>query len=375
MRTVVGWPPKHQVLATQKSENVGSMSLRTFHLRLMITCMVHTASDRRRVGFIVYPEITALDFVGPMEAFSAATIGEGVDGKRPCYELIVIGVDERPITAESGVVFNVHCALNAAPPLDTVIIPGGGGLRNPQTMQKVAAWILRRARRIRRIVSVCTGIYGLAATGLLDGRHVTTHWAFAEDVSRRFPKLKLNSDALFLRDGKFYTSAGVTAGIDLSLALIEEDFGPRVALSVARTLVVYLQRSGDQAQYSDPLRFQAQSTGRFADLASWVSQNLQRDLSVVQLAERAALGPRHFSRRFKDTFNMTPAAFVELARMNEACRRLTLPRAPIENVASSVGFKSADVFRRAFERRFGLTPTSYRRRFGSSSTPTKESSS
>jgi transcriptional regulator GlxA family with amidase domain len=341
----------------------------------MMDAMGRTARDHRRIGFIVYPEITALDFIGPMEAFAAATIDEGINGHRPRYELAVIGVDRRPITAGSGVVFNAHCTLETAPPLDTVVIPGGSGMRHPETSRKVAAWILHRAKRIRRIASVCTGIYGLAATGLLDGRQVTTHWAFAQDVARRFPKLKVNANALFLKDGKFYTSAGITAGIDLSLALIEEDFGPSVAVSVARELVVYVKRSGDQAQYSDPLRFQARSTGRFADLAAWIPQNLQGALSVGLLAERAALGPRHFSRRFKDAFDMTPAAFVELQRMNEARRRLTLPRASVEGVATSVGFKSADVFRRAFERRFGLTPMSYRRRFGSADAPTREQSS
>lgn len=338
----------------------------------MMTAMGSTASDRRRIGFIVYPDITAMDFIGPMEAFAAATVDEGAGTKHPCYDLIVIGVDRKPITAGSGVVFRPHCGLEAAPALDTVIVPGGRGLRNPATTRKVVAWLMRRAKHIRRIVSVCTGIYGLAPTGLLNGRNVTTHWAFAQDVSQRFPKLKVNANALFLKDGKFYTSAGVTAGIDLSLALIEEDFGPRLAMTVARELVVYLKRSGDQAQYSDPLQFQTRSTGRFADLAAWVPQNLHRPLSVGQLAERVALGPRHFSRQFKETFNMTPAAFVERQRMNTACQRLTLPRASIESVAASVGFKSADVFRRAFERRFGLTPTSYRRRFGSAGISTKE---
>jgi transcriptional regulator GlxA family with amidase domain len=220
-----------------------------------------------------------------------------------------------------------------------------------------------QAGGIRRIASVCTGVYGLAATGLLDGRQVTTHWRFTRDVARRFPNIKVNPDALFLKDGPFYTSAGVTAGIDLSLALIEEDYGPGVALSVARELVMYLKRPGGQEQYSEPLQFQIQSTDRFADLAAWMMRHLHQDLSVEVLADKACLCPRHFSRRFKEVFGTTPALYVEGLRLNEARRRLTLPNQTIESIAASVGFKSADVFRRAFERRFGVTPSGYRIRF------------
>jgi transcriptional regulator GlxA family with amidase domain len=327
--------------------------------------MKHAPDDRRRIGLIVFPGITALDFIGPMEAFNAAKIDTAEGRKRPCYELTMIGVNRKPATSESGAVFKPHCTLESAPPLDTVLIPGGTGLRRPETTRKLTAWLMHRVHHTRRIVSVCTGIYGLAPTGLLDGRRVTTHWAHARDVAQRFPKLLVDANALFLKDGKFYTSAGITAGIDVTLALIEEDFGPGVALSVARELVVYLKRSGDQAQFSDPLRFQSRSTGGFADLTAWIRQNLGRPLPVDQLAQRVALGPRHFSRRFKATFDVSPAEFVELQRMNEARHRLTLPRTSIDSVARSVGFNSADVFRRAFERRFGVTPTAYRRQFAS----------
>ena len=316
------------------------------------------------IGFLGFDGITALDLIGPMEAFGAAALDEGKAGCRPCYEVLVIGIS-KSFVAESGVICKAHKTLQTAPALDTLIVPGGSGLRNAETNVKVSAWLKSRAGQTRRIASVCTGIYGLAPTGLLDGRRVTTHWRFARDLAQRFPKLIVNRDALFLKDGRFYTSAGVTAGIDLSLAMIEEDHGPSVALNVARELVVYLKRPGGQEQYSEPLQFQTQSADHFGDLAAWMSGHLDQDLSVEALAERARMCPRHFSRRFKSVFGSTPAVFVEDLRLDNARRRLAVRDTNIESVASSVGFRSADVFRRAFERRFGITPSSYRLRFNS----------
>ncbi len=315
------------------------------------------------IGFLGYEELTALDLVGPMEAFANATITNGVHVARRCYDTTVIGLTNKPFVSESGLVFTPHHSIETAPDLDTLIIPGGKGLRRADIGSKVSTWIKTRARRTRRIASVCTGIYGLAPTGLLDGRHVTTHWRFTGDVAQTFPKLRVNENAIFLKDGPFYTSAGITAGIDLSLGLIEEDYGPSVALTVARELVVYLKRSGGQEQYSEPLRFQIHSTDRFADLATWIVSHLDQDLSVEALAERAFLSPRQFGRRFKSVFGRTPGAFVEGLRLSEARRRLLMPDNTIESVAVSVGFKSAHAFRRAFERNFGTRPSTYRSRF------------
>src|SRR6202030_2057551 len=264
-------------------------------------------------------------------------------------------------------IFKAHKTLRTAPALDTLVVPGGRGLRNTKTNAIVSGWLKGRTGRIRRVATVCTGIYGLAPTGLLDGRRVTTHWRFARDVAQRFPKLKVDPNALFLKDGCFYTSAGITAGIDLSLALIEEDYGPSVALNVARELVVYLKRSGGQEQYSEPLQFQVQSTDRFADLAAWMLGHLDQDLSIEVLSGRTRLCPRHFSRRFKHAFGSSPAAFIEVLRLSEARRRLAISHLHTENVASSVGFHSADAFRRAFARRFDVTPSSYPSRFAANS--------
>jgi transcriptional regulator GlxA family with amidase domain len=259
--------------------------------------------------------------------------------------------------------------LSDAPALDTLIVPGGWGLRVPSTNAAVSTWLRSRAPRIRRVACVCTGVYGLAPTGLLNRRRVTTHWRFAEDLGKRFPQLTIDANALFVKDGRFYTSGGITAGIDLALALVEEDLGPRVALTVARELVVFLKRPGGQEQFSEALRFQVHSADRFADLIAWISAHLGRNLSVPVLADRARLSPRHFSRRFHETFGCTPAQFVDNLRLTEARERLTTPGRTVDSIALSVGFASADVFRRRFRRRFGVAPKNYRERFLTSSSP------
>src|SRR5215510_14925830 len=318
----------------------------------------------KRIGLLGFDGVQALDLTGPAEAFAAATVEDDGDGPQRCYEVVVIGLTNKTfVSADCGLIYKPHKTILTAPPLDTLVIAGGPGLREPETNTKVAAWVKSRASNIRRIATVCTGTYGLAATGLLDGRKVTTHWRYARDLAARFPKVQVDANALYLKDGNFYTSAGLTAGIDLSLALIEEDFGSRVALAVARELVVYLKRPGGQEQYSEPLKFQTSSTDALAELVGWVNGHLHHDLSVEALSAKACLSPRQFSRRFKSGFGTTPAAFVESLRLDEARRRLIMPNQNIESVAASVSFKSADVFRRAFERRYGITPSSYRRRF------------
>jgi transcriptional regulator GlxA family with amidase domain len=260
-------------------------------------------------------------------------------------------------------------SLEAAPALDTIIVPGGAGLRDARIGAPIVQWLRSRAARTRRMVSICTGIYALGETGLLNGRRATTHWRFANDVARRFPGIRLEIDALFVRDGAYYTSAGITAGIDLTLSLVEDDFSERVALAAARELVVYLKRPGGQLQFSEPLQFQTRAVDRFADLAHWMIANMRKDLSVEVLAKRAGLGERHFSRRFKATFGVSPAEYVERLRLDEARRRLPSAHQTVESVAASVGYASADAFRRAFERRFRIAPSTYRKRFSSAGEP------
>jgi transcriptional regulator GlxA family with amidase domain len=325
----------------------------------------------RRIGILGFANLQALDLIGPADVFCSDALDAPAyrDGGAPPYEVVIIGVDSKRFTASNGVQFSARYTLPTSTRLDTLIIPGGSGLRSGELAGRVAAWIAARASSIRRIASVCTGIYGLAPTGLLDGRDVATHWAFVDDVQRRFPKLRVDRDALFHKDERFYTSAGITAGIDLALAMVEEDLGPDAALAVAREMVVYLKRSGGQNQYSEPLRFQVEASDRFADLAAWIPAHLRSDLSVEALAKRACLSVRQFARAFKERFEVTPAAFVEEARLTEACRRLAARRSSIEAVARSVGYASDDAFRRAFERRYGVSPRHYRSRFDLVSKP------
>ena len=317
----------------------------------------------KRIGFVGFDGVVAIDITGPADAFAVANDAES--DPKPSYEVLVVAASSKPFVSESGLVFKPHRTFKNAPSLDTVIVPGGSGVRQPAINRAISAFISARAESTRRIASVCTGIYGLAATGLLAGRKVATHWNHAHHVARRFPDLQVNGNAIYIKDGKFYTSGGATAGIDLALSLIEEDYGQQVSLTVARQLVVYLKRSGGQEQSSEPLRFQAESISRFSELTTWIQTHLNDDLSVEALAGRACLCPRHFSRRFTAEVATSPADFVERLRLDEARRRLCNSDNSIENVGLSVGFKSSDAFRRAFERRLGVSPSDYRARFGS----------
>ena len=324
----------------------------------------------RRIGFLAFDGLQAMDLVGPADAFGSDAIRDGgATGTTPAsppYECVVIGLTGKRFTTNSGL--RMEASVVAPAPrlrLDTLIVPGGEGLRRPGIAAAAAAWILAHAAGLRRIASVCTGIYGLAPTGLLDGRRVTTHWSAAGDIARRYPKLRVEADALFIRSGKFYTAAGITSGIDLALALIEEDLGVTAALAVAREMVVYFKRPGGQSQFSEPLQFQLESCDRFRDLAAWIHSHLDTDLSAERLASRAFLSVRQFSRAFKEEFGTTPADFVEGARMAAASPRLSASRRAtnLKAIARSVGYASADVFQRAFQRRFGVPPSVYRRHF------------
>lgn len=318
----------------------------------------------RKIGLIGYNGVQALDLVGPSDAFASACVEAEDRTPRHAYEVFILGLTAEPFRAESGIVFQPNYTLGDAPDLDTLIVPGGRAVRTERAVaHAIAAWIAQYAHKIRRIATVCTGLFGVAPTGLLDGRRVTTHWQFATEAAQRFPSVRVESNALYIKAGKFYSSAGITAGIDLALALIEEDLGPATALSVARELVVYFKRPGGQEQFSEPLRFQTQSDDRFADLAVWITSHLRQDLSVETLAERAHLCPRHFSRCFKMALGATPADFVERLRLDEARKHLSERIDTIEIIADSVGFHSADAFRRAFERRFGIGPRAYREQF------------
>ncbi|MBA8889300.1 transcriptional regulator GlxA family with amidase domain [Dokdonella fugitiva] len=314
------------------------------------------------VGVLVYDDVQSLDVTGPMDVFAAANAR--ASGRAPVYALCTIGRDATPVRTEGRVTIVPDTTLAHAPELDTLVIPGGAGSRVVNADPVLLDWIRERAASARRVVSVCTGLYILAATGLVDGRRVTTHWAHAADAQARYPGVRIEADHLFLRDGRFHTSGGLTAGLDLALSLVEEDHGAAVALAVARELVMYMKRPGNQAQFSAPLDAQTRGSGRLRALVDWLLDHLDEDLGVERLADRMAMSPRHFSRLFADTFDATPARYVERLRLERACVLLTSGTLAIDRVAATVGFASADAFRRAFRVRYGASPNEYRERFG-----------
>jgi transcriptional regulator GlxA family with amidase domain len=314
----------------------------------------------RTIGLLAYDDMQALDLAGPLDVFGAAN---ALAAGNPPYELHVIGLRAGAMRAENGLAVLPACTIDDAPPLDTLVIPGGAGSRLGSVDPRVFDWLRGQAETARRMVTVCTGAYVLAAAGLLDGRRVTTHWQYAGDLARRFPAIHVEPDRLFLRDGRFATSGGLTAGMDLALALVEEDLGAPASLAVARHLVMYVRRPGNQTQFSAPLAAQAQGSGRMGALVERLFAHLDDDITIERMAGQVSMSPRHFRRVFAETFHTTPARFVERLRLEQACMRLTQGRASIERIAGGVGFNSADAFRRAFRSRYGVTPGEYRERF------------
>ena len=317
----------------------------------------------KRIGFLGFDGFAALELTSPLEAFAAAQSDHAAGPPRSRYALTIIGVGSKSFTSESGVAFKGRHTLRDAPPLDTIVVPGGSGISNAETLQAIASWLQLNAGEIRRVVSVCGGALALGAAGLLDGRRVTTHWRHSRELARQYPQVRVSATAAFLKDGPIYTCGGGTAAIEMTLAMIDEDYGTQVALSVARELVMRLRPAGDDESAVDPSQYQSGPTERLAELPAWISAHMRGDLSVEVLADRAGVCPRHFSRLFRQVFNSTPADFVEQVRLGEARRRLLIPRNSVENVAIAVGFKSTDAFRRAFERRLGVTPSAFRKRF------------
>jgi transcriptional regulator GlxA family with amidase domain len=315
-----------------------------------------------RVGFLVYDGLQALDLAGPLDALGAAN--EYAPDGAPPYSSIMLGLDRNPVRAENGLQVMPDALIDDAPPLDTLIIPGGCGSRVVNRDPHLLEWIAARAFDTRRIASTCTGIYILAATGLLDGRRATTHWRFAEDVRAQFPAIRLDVDQLHIEDGKFHTSGGLSACLDLTLALIEADLGSTMALEVARHMVMYVKRPGNQAQFSEPLQAQSSGQGSLARLPEWLLDHLAEPLPVTRIADEANMSVRNFCRVFGRTFGMSPSRYVERLRLERSRLLLTTTKAPVERIASNVGFESADAFRRVFRRRYGPSPREYRERFG-----------
>lgn len=326
--------------------------------------MCHKGSMTRRkvkkIGFLAFDDMQALDLFGPLEAFQEANEHHGAE---QLYDTLVITRSGRPVVSSSGVKISAHSSTKDCPRLHTLIIVGGAGARQPHFSADTLCWIKEEAPKLARLGSICTGLFVLAQTGILKGLRVSTHWHHVDEARDAFPDLVVDRDALYIRDGKFFTAAGVTAGIDLALALIAEDQGPSFASEIARHLVVFFKRPGDQRQYSSMLRDQTVSNDEFADLIAWIPDNLSADLSSFSLAERVNLGERQFRRRFSQLFGETPTKRIERIRVEYASNLLVTGNPSIDRVAQLSGFQSADTFRRVFERRLGVTPSEYRYRF------------
>jgi len=313
----------------------------------------------KRIGFFGFERITASDLTSAAQVFVAATLDAGYGNRISCYNVHVIGFTPECFRSESNIALRPDSTFEIVSDLDTLIVPGGDGLRQPLVCKRIGDWILTHVNQTRRIAAIGAGIYGVAPTGLLDGREVTTHWRCADDVARRFPNLRVNAKTHLVKDGIFYTSSGPNAAVDLSLALIQEDYGRHVAMAAAQDFVPLSASENGQHSVPKPRVFDTQPADRFAELIPWIIRNLNEDLSVNALARRACMSPSHFNRAFKSVFGTTPAEFVETIRVNEAKRRLSIPKRTIDTIAASVGFSDKETFRRAFERRLGATPRSY----------------
>jgi transcriptional regulator GlxA family with amidase domain len=310
----------------------------------------------KRIVILAFDGVQALDMFGPAEVFDIASRIAG-----SAYEVDVVTPGGRRVRTSSGI--EVGGRPLDDDPLDTLVVAGGLGSRRVIGDDRVVAWVRTASGRARRTASVCTGAFVLAAAGVLDGRRATTHWSACDELQRRFPKVLVDPDPIYVRDGEVVTSAGITAGMDLALALVEEDHGPQVALEVARWLVLFLRRPGGQAQFSVGLSAQAAERPPLRELQGWMADHLDADLSVAALAARAHMSPRTFARAFKREVGLTPASYVEALRIERARGALETTDLPVEAVARQCGFGTVETLRRAFGRRVGVAPSAYRDRF------------
>ena len=318
-----------------------------------------------RIALVVYPNFEPLDLTGPFSVFAGADDWLRNQGREtPAYTVEVMGAEIGPLRAEGGLgVIVDRSFLTVRGRIDTLLVVGGRGSRSLPKDSALFTWLRRMAPRVRRFGAVCTGSFVLAEAGLLDGRRVTTHWAWSAELARRYPRLIVDADPIFIRDGNIYTSAGVTAGMDLALALVEEDYGREVALQIARGLVLYLRRPGGQSQFSTLLVARGGDREPLRELQSWIIENVDADLSVAVLARRVAMSPRHFARVFTHEIGITPGQFVEKVRVEAARRRLEESTQGLKAIAADCGFGSADTMRRAFLRTVRVAPAGYRDRF------------
>ncbi|MGW0823439.1 GlxA family transcriptional regulator [Streptomyces sp. NPDC002845] len=310
----------------------------------------------RTVLVVLFDGVQSLDVSGPVEVFNGAELhAPGT------YRIRTASPDGAPARTSSGLTLVPDHALTDAPAPHTLLVPGGQGTRSPAP--DVVAWLREHGPRAERLVSVCTGAVLLAEAGLLDGRRVTTHWAYCHKLGRDHPAVEVDPEPIYVRDGHIATSAGVTAGIDLALALVEEDLGREIALSIARHLVVFLRRPGNQAQFSAQLAAQTARREPLREVQQWITEHPGDDLSVDSLAARARLSPRHFARAFQTETGMTPGRYVDRVRLEHARRLLEDTSDGIEQISRACGYGTQEAMRRAFVKALGAAPAEYRRRF------------
>lgn len=316
----------------------------------------------RIIEVLAFPSVQLLDVTGPVQVFASANDFAAEAGATPPYELRIVAPGGQTVTASAGVTLATRPLSAFASPLDTLVIAGGDGVGAAASDPALVDWVRQRVRTARRVASVCTGAFLLAATGALDGKRAATHWSLCAEFARRFPAVHVETDPIFVRDGAVWTSAGVTAGIDLALALVEEDLGRAAALAVARYLVVFLKRPGGQAQFSAALSLQT-AEDRFGALHAWINQHLSEQISLPALARQAGMSERSFSRRYVEATGMTPSRAVEQLRVEAARRLLLESRLPVKRIAQRCGFGSEETMRRSFMRLLTVAPQDYRTRF------------
>jgi transcriptional regulator GlxA family with amidase domain len=328
----------------------------------------------RHIAILAFPEVQSLDITGPLEVFAGAqTLIEALGRDDRGYEVSVLSHDGNLLRTSSGLQIIPHGSFSESPrPLDTLVVAGGYGSHAESKDIATLEWIARTSKRARRTASVCTGAFLLAAAGLLDGRRATTHWSAAKELAKRYPSVRVDPEPIFLRDGPIWTSAGVTAGMDLALALVEEDLDRDAALAIARQLVLFLRRPGNQSQFSATLAAQEPLREPLRDVRRHILENLAGELSVEALAQRTHMSPRHFARLFRAETGVTPARYVDSIRLEAARRALEDSAQPVSTVALSCGFGTPETMRRSFLRALGVSPAEYRRRFHPNGWPADE---
>jgi transcriptional regulator GlxA family with amidase domain len=326
---------------------------------------------RRSVVIVAFDRLQPLDAVGPHEVFAGATAvlaaeqrtrpGKDIAG----YDISIVSKDGQPITTESGLQIVTTPLPSARTKIDTLLIPGGDGSQTARFDEVLIRWIRAAAKNSRRVATVCSGAFIGAEAGLLDGRTVTTHWARAGQLSREYPRLTVDADPIYVQDGSVWTSAGVTAGIDLALAMVEADHGTDIAQTVARWMVMFLHRPGGQTQFAAPVWVPRATRSVVRSAQDYIDNHPAEDHRLDLLADRAAISSRHFSRLFTDQVGETPARYVERVRVEAARAELESTSASLDLIARNCGLGSAESLRRAFQRRVGVSPDAYRRRFHS----------